>query len=171
MIHFTTTLRKFEQKGEKTGWTYLEIPPHLAEELNPGVRIIYRVKGTLDKYPLAQVALLPMGDGGFILPVNGTMRRALRKQEGAIVAVALEVDHSPVALSDDLLECLQDEPRALEFFNQLTKGHQNYFSKWVESAKTPATKAKRIAQCIQGLAMHMDYGSMIRYFKKQANAG
>jgi hypothetical protein len=165
MVSYTTTLLKFGEKGEKTGWTYLEVPADLADTLQPNSKQIFRVKGTLDNFPIKLVALLPMGNGGFIMPVNAEMRKGLHKKEGAMIEVKIEIDTDPVPPSEDLLVCLADEPEALAFFQQLTKGHQNYFSKWIESAKTPETKAKRIGRTIQGLAMKMDYGQMIRYFK------
>jgi uncharacterized protein YdeI (YjbR/CyaY-like superfamily) len=64
------------------------------------------------------------------------------------------------------MNCLADDPHALDFFNTLPRGHQNYFSNWIESAKTSETKVKRISQAVQGLAMRMGYGEMIRYFRK-----
>jgi hypothetical protein len=30
MVQFTTTIHRFEKQGEKTGWTYVEIPADLA---------------------------------------------------------------------------------------------------------------------------------------------
>ncbi|RYF59698.1 MAG: DUF1905 domain-containing protein, partial [Cytophagaceae bacterium] len=94
-ISFKSLLLKFGQNGEKTGWTYIEIPLDLTETLKPGQRTSFRVKGTLDAHPIRQIALLPMGDGTFILVVNATMRRAIRKEEGASVQVMLEVDDEP----------------------------------------------------------------------------
>jgi uncharacterized protein YdeI (YjbR/CyaY-like superfamily) len=66
-----------------------------------------------------------------------------------------------------LMTCLADEPEALTFFNQLTNGHQNYFTKWIESAKTEPTKAKRIAQTITALYRKQDFGEMLRSLKKE----
>lgn len=168
MIKYTTTLQKFKQKGEKTGWTYIEVSSAQANKLNPGIQKSYRVKGKLDAHEIAQVALVPMGKGDFILAVNGPMRKALGKEEGDSVKVSLSLDESDMPLSPDLLACLKDEPVALKFFNSLAPGHQRYFSNWIESAKTAATKTKRITQSIQGLAMKLDYGPMIRYFKNNA---
>ena len=167
MIQFTAILQKFEEKGEKSGWTFLEIPLDVTETLNPGVRTTFRVKGKIDSLEIKQIALLPMGEGTFILPTNAEMRRAIRKREGATVMLELARDDSPILLSDDLTTCLADEPTALEFFDSLPKGHQNYFSKWIESAKTQETKVKRITQAIQGLKMGLGYGEMIRYFKNK----
>ena len=167
MPRFTAVLQKFGEKGEKSGWIYIEIPPDITEQINPGVRTSYRIKGKIDKHPLQQTALIPLGEGTFILPTNAAMRRAIRKQEGAAVSLELDLDSSPVELSKDLMDCLADEPQALAFFITLPKGQQNYFSNWIESAKTTETRVKRISQAVQGLAMHMGYGEMVRYFKKQ----
>ena len=172
MHTFTTRLRRFDQKGEKTGWTYLEIPVAVSDALRPGQRTSFRVKGTLDAFAIKLVALLPMGESGgpdsaFIMPVNAEMRRGIRKEEGATVRVCLEVDTDPVPISADLLACLEDDPAALAHFQTLSKGHQNYFGKWIDDAKTVETKTKRLTQAVTGLAMGMGYPEMIRYFKKK----
>lgn len=166
-VPFKTTLLKYGPNGEKTGWTYVEITAELAETLKPGQRTSFRVKGLLDTYPLRQVALIPIGDGTFVLPVNATMRRAIRKEEGSSVQVTLAVDDEPFVQSADLLACLADEPEAQAYFDTLPPRHQRYYTNWIESAKTAATKTKRIAQAITGFSMGMGYGEMIRYFKKQ----
>jgi uncharacterized protein YdeI (YjbR/CyaY-like superfamily) len=62
---------------------------------------------------------------------------------------------------------LADESDALAFFQHLSKSHQNYFLKCIESAKAPETKANRIAKTIAGLLMQMDFGEMMRYFKSK----
>ena len=166
MTTFTATLQKFGDKGEKTGWTYIEIPIDVTEIIKPGQRTSFRVKGQLDALIINQVALLPMGDGGFIMPINADMRRSLRKEAGASVRVDLEADNSPMPLSADLLICLADDPDAQLHFDKLSLGHQRYFSNWIDEAKTAETKAKRLTQALRGLSMGMGFGEMIRYFKK-----
>ena len=37
MIEFTTTIHKFDKKGEKTGWTYIEISAAQAGKIKPAV--------------------------------------------------------------------------------------------------------------------------------------
>lgn len=103
-----------------------------------------------------------MGGGDFILPLNAAFRKAIRKRQGATVTVIMDVDDSPLLLSQDFVECLQDEPNALVYFNTLPKSHQNYFSKWIESAKTEPTKAKRIAQAVSALAKKWGFAEMVR---------
>lgn len=166
MISFTTTLERFDKKGEKTGWTFIEISARQAGKLKPGTKVSYRVRGTLDSHKISQVAIMPMGEGNFILPVNGTMRKALGKKVGDKVKVTLEADDSKVVLSADLMACLKDEPAALAAFKKLPGSHQKYFSRWVESAKTSTTKTKRIVMTVTALARNLDFGAMLREERK-----
>ena len=165
MVEFNTIILQFAQAGEKTGWTYIEIPEDVAQELKPGHKQTFRVKGKLDNYAIEKIALLPMGDGNFIMPLNLKMRKGIQKNKGAMLAVSLEYDERELPLSADLMQCLEDEPEAFSFFNSLAKSQQRYFSKWVEDAKTESTKANRIAQSINGLLLHQDYGTMLRALK------
>jgi hypothetical protein len=165
MIKFTATILKFAEQGEKTGWTYIVVPANIAQKLKPGNKKSFRVKGKLDKWPFARVALLPMGEGDFIIPINAEMRKGTGKRKGAQLLVQLEVDDSPLPESTEFIDCLGDEPKALEFFRQLPKSHQNYFNKWIESAKTEPTKAKRIAQAVNALAQRLHFGLMLRALK------
>jgi len=167
MVKFTATLLKFDQMGEKTGWTYLEVPEKISEQLKPGQRKSYRVKGKIDQHSIKGVALLPMGGGGFIMPVNATMRKAIGKNKGAKVAVQLAVDFKVIPLSQDMMDCLLDEPKALAFFNKLAPSHQQYYSKWIEGAKTEATKTKRIAATVLAMTRQMSYGEMMRAMKQE----
>lgn len=169
MIQFTALLKKFGEQGEKTGWTYFEVPAKIAEQLKPRNKKSFRVKGSLDDYRIEAVALIPMGGGNFIMAVNAMMRKAIRKQKGATVLVKLEADENPVEISPSLIECLKDEPAALAYFHQLPGSHQKYYSRWIESAKTEQTKTKRLTQAIDALAKNFHYGQMIRSLKKQDN--
>lgn len=165
MIKFTAILKKFEEQGDKTGWTYLDVPAAVAARIKPGVKKSFRVKGLLDTYPIQQVSLVPMGEGDFILAVNATMRKGIGKRMGATVKVQLQEDKEEYKMNDDFMTCLSEEPGALHFFDSLAPSHQRYFSKWIDSAKTDETRAKRIAQSINGLARKQGYGEMIRALK------
>ncbi|HRO46425.1 YdeI/OmpD-associated family protein [Agriterribacter sp.] len=165
MVTFTATILKFGKKGEKTGWNYIEIPRDIAEQLKPATKTSFRVKGRLDDFAIKGVSLVPMGGGNFIMALNAAMRKGIRKNKGAMVKVQLTVD-TPYEILPELLECLSDEPSAMHFFKQLPRSHQNYFSKWIEAAKTDATKAKRITQTINAMIKQQGYGEMIRSLKK-----
>lgn len=166
MIQFNAIIEKFESMGEKTGWTYLLIPEALAQELKPGNKKSFRVKGKLDNWSFKQLALIPMGEGDFILALNAEIRKQIKKQKGSKLTVQMSVDQSEIKLSPDLLECLNDDTAAKAYFNKLPGSHQKYYSNWIESAKTMETKAKRIAMALKALGRQMDYGSMIRLEKQ-----
>jgi hypothetical protein len=165
MVEFKTTLHKFDQQGEKTGWTYVELSKGLAEKLNPGVRKSYRVKGFIDAHDIKLVALIPMGEGSFIIPVNNKMRKAIGKKEGDPVVIQIELDRDEYKISDELLICLSEDLEACFYFDSLPKSHRNYYSKWVDSAKTENTRADRIMKVLFAMQHKMDYGAMIRHFR------
>lgn len=162
MVRYTTRILKFGQMGEKTGWKYIVIPADVAQKLNKGVKTSYRVKGKLDSYPIKQVALLPVGEGEFIIPMNATIRKAIGKKEGAMLTVELEVDRSAFLFNADFMACLEDEPAALKFFKAIPGSHQKYFSKWIDSAKTDTTRTKRIVMAVSALSRNMGFPQMLR---------
>lgn len=162
MITFTTTIHRFEKQGEKTGWTYIEIPADLAQELKPGNRKEFKVKGKLDAHPVQRLSMFPMGGGRFILVLNAALRKAIGKKHGAMLKVQLTVDNSEFIFNNDFMDCLADEPAAKKFFESLTGSHQRYFSKWIDDAKTEPTRTKRIAMAVNALAKKWGYPEMIR---------
>ncbi len=165
MVKFTALIKQFATQGEKTGWTYIDIPAEVALKLKPGNKKSFRVKGKLDDHVIRSVALMPMGGGDFIMALNAEMRKAIGKRKGATLKVVLEEDVELLQPSASLLECLSDEPEAKQFFESLSYGHKNYFSKWIESAKTEPTKTKRIAQAVDALSKQLDFGTMLRSLK------
>jgi hypothetical protein len=165
MIRFTAEIQKFEKKGEKSGWRYIEILATQAAKLKPDTKVSFRVKGTLDNYAFEKLALIPMGDGSFILPLNATIRKAIGKEKGDTVKVAMEADDRALALSPELIKCLKDDPDAMKYFKSLPPSHQAYFSKWIESAKTQHTKTKRLVICMTAFSRKQGYSEMMRSYR------
>ncbi len=169
MIHFKTIIKKFDKQGEKTGWSYIHFSAEQAALLKPGTKTSFRVSGRIDNYLIEKVALIPMGDGTFIMPVNATIRKGLKKQKGAEVEAHLKVDNEPIKIDSDFITCLEDEASALATYKSLTKGHQAYFSNWIKTAKMETTKAKRIAMAVNALAKGLGFPEMLRAAKKEKN--
>jgi hypothetical protein len=167
MAQFTATIKKFGQQGEKTGWTYFEVPPDLAQQLKPGNRKEFKVKGKLDAVPVKKISLLPMGGGRFIFVLNAALRKAIAKKEGAMVQVQLSEDKSKFVFNKDFIDCLADEPAAKEFFSTLPGSHQRYFSKWIDEAKSEPTRVRRIMMAVNALAKKWGYAEMLRANKKE----
>ena len=171
MIKFTATIHQFAEQGEKTGWTYIEVPLDLAEQLNPGSKKSFRVKGKLDKYAIKAVALLPMGGGKFILPMNAAMRKGTHMKKGAMLDVQLAVDSKPLEPTPGFFECLSDEPVAKAFFDELKPSHRNYFIKWMGGVKGEVAVAKRMATVIDALSQGQDAVAMFQNLKANKEKG
>ncbi len=165
-VTFDAIILKFGKQGEKTGWRYIEIPTVVAQQLFPGNRKAFRVSGSIDKFPIDKLALMPMGDGKFILPINASTRKGTGKDTGQKLTITFRHDPGEVPLDQDLLDCLEEDPVAKKIFFKLTPGHRNYFSKWISQAKTDATKARRIAMTLDAMMRNMDFGQMLREAKK-----
>lgn len=163
MMLLKTIIKKFAEKGDKTGWTYIEIPQEIAQQLKPNCKKSFRVKGKIDDIILQPISIIPIGEGHFMLPLNLSIRKQIKKQVGSEIVVVLEFEEKAYQLNNDFVACLNDEPQALKHFNTLTKSHRNYFSKWIESAKTIETKTLRIAKAVNALAKDWGYAEMIRH--------
>jgi hypothetical protein len=169
MVQFTAVIEQAGEMGEKTGWSYVIVPPDIIAQLKPGFKKSFRVKGKLDAHAINQQALLPIGKGIFMMPLNVSLRKAIHKNKGAMLRLSLEEDKKPLKLSSELLECLADSPKAEKKFRELPHSHQMYYSKWIESAKTIQTKAKRITMTITAMEKNLTYGEMLRLNAQSVN--
>ncbi len=163
MIHIKAEIERFGQMGEKTGWNYIFIPAVIANELKPDCKVSFRVKGKLDDLEIAGIATVPMGAGDFIIAINATLRKKIKKEAGAKVELWLEEDKDfKIEMPADLEVCLAEDETLLARFVQQPKSHQNYFIKWINAAKTEPTHTKRLVMTVNAMEKLQDYGAMIR---------
>ena len=129
MIELNAIILQFAEQGEKTGWSYIAIPADVAQQIKPGNKKSFRVRGMLDAFPIAGIALMPIGNGDFIMALKAEIRKGIRKNAGAMVQVKIEEDKDyKIEIPDDLQECFDFEPEAFEFFTSLPKSHRDYSS-------------------------------------------
>jgi len=139
-------LEKFQGKG---GWTYTQIP-----EISPDKNAHFgwvKVKGSIDGYEIKKYHLMPMGNGKLFLPVKAEIRKKIKKEEGDWVHVILYPDNDPLKVPEEMLLCLEDEPKALKFFNSLSESERKFYIEWIYSAKKEETKIDRLAKSINKL--------------------
>jgi hypothetical protein len=165
MVQFTATIEKFKNKGEKTGWTYILIPASIAVQLNPSTKKSFRIKGKIDSITVEGLALLPMGEGNFILALNATLRKKIKKLIGDKIFLQICLDKNEYQLPEDFVACLKDDLEAYTFFNNLSKSQRNYFGKWIQEAKAETTRTKRLVHAISALSKKKDFGQMLRSLK------
>ncbi len=163
MITHKAEIERFESNGEKTGWSYIFIPQDVADQIKGGNRREIRVRGHIDNVAVQGMCLMPVKFEGFILPIKKSLRKELRKESGASVLVSLEFDVDfKIEIPDDLEVCLSDEDDLLERFFTMPKSHQNYFINWLNTAKTEATRTKRLVMIVNAMYHRLDFGAMIR---------
>jgi hypothetical protein len=139
-------LEKFSGKG---GWTYASIPEIAQNKENPFGWV--QISGFIDTYELTQYKLMPMGNGTLFLPVKAEIRKKLKKEAGDYVHVRIYLDESAPIIPEELQACLQDEPLALQKFQQLTQGQQKQAIDFINQAKKLETKIERITELIKKL--------------------
>jgi len=92
---------------------------------------------------------------GLFLPVKAEIRKHSKKKEGDMVYVILYTDNEPLDVPEEMLLCLQDEQKALTFFNSLSESEQKYYVQWIYSAKKEETKINRLAKTINRLTKEL----------------
>ncbi len=147
LLDKTFVLEKYPGKG---GWTFVRIPKKFKSKEEK--QAWKKVRGSIDGYQIRKYHIFPMpNNGGLFLPVKAEIRKHTKKKEGDKVHVILYSDTEPLDIPDELWLCLQDEPKALLFFNSISESEQKYYVQWIYSAKKEETKINRMAKTINRL--------------------
>lgn len=136
-----------ESDGE-TGGVFVVIPFSVAEVY--GKRGQLPVHVTFDGYPY-QGSAVPLGDGHHALLLLKQIRKAIDKTIGDTVRVTMRHDTAvrKMEAPADLAEQLVANPKAAAYFDKLAYTHQREFVRWLEGAKRPETRAKRLADTLE----------------------
>jgi hypothetical protein len=143
-MHFRATLIL----AGKTA-TGIQVPDEVVEQLGGGKRPPVRV--TLDGYTY-RTTVAPMG-GEFWIPVAAEHRIAAGLEAGQEVAVEMELDTEPraVTLPEDLAAAFKVEPAAGQAFEALSYSNQRRHVLSIEDAKTPETRQRRVDKVLAAL--------------------
>ena len=89
-------------------------------------------------------------DGVGHIVVNRAVKAATGVDAGDRVRVRMELDTEPrkVAVPRDLAEALAADPAAKKAFASLSFTHKREYVEWVEEAKRPETRLRRIAATV-----------------------
>ena len=96
---------------------------------------------------------LATADGDFFLQLGPTWCRDPNVgRPGTQVAVVLEPEGPQFnSLAADFAQALVHQPEARRFFESLATFYRNGYVAWIESAKRPETRARRIADVVTAL--------------------
>ena len=79
------------------------------------------------------------------------LEKKIKKEAGDFVRIILFPDTEPLEIPEEMLLCLQDEPKAFKFFKSLSESEQKFYIQWIYSAKKEETKIDRLAKSINKL--------------------
>ena len=114
-----------------------------------GDRDRYYLAGTIQQYPM-RATVTP--DDEPMLTLGPSWCRDPRVGPGASLRVSLHLEGPQLeTMSSDLADAIRAEPKARRLFESLATFHRNAFVTWVEGAKRPETRARRIAETVEGL--------------------
>jgi hypothetical protein len=90
-------------------------------------------------------------DGVAYVGLNKDVRAAAGVDAGDRVRVSIELDTEPrtVTVPDDLRSALARDDTAREAFEKLSYTHRREYVEWIEQAKRPETRARRIAGTLE----------------------
>jgi Bacteriocin-protection, YdeI or OmpD-Associated/Domain of unknown function (DUF1905) len=109
------------------------------------------VRGTINGFPFRS-SLMNMGEGHMMV-VNAQLRDGARCKAGDTVTVLMELDEEKrrVEVPGYLKKMIGSDPKAKDFWPQLSFTHQKEYVREIEGAKKPETREKRIAAMMDAL--------------------
>ena len=146
------TTKKFEavlERPEGTGaWTYLRVPLQVSGPF--GAKGQIKVKGTINGLEYRST-LMPQGDGTHYLVVKKEVRDQIGATKGSKVQVVMELDNAPrkVDLPADFKRALAGDAAAKTAFTKMAYSHQKEYLQWIEAARRPETRARRIGEVLK----------------------
>lgn len=125
--------------------TGIEIPDDVISALGHGRKPPVRV--TINGFTYRSTVAVMGG-------ISAENRAATGASAGDEIDIHLEVDTSPrdIALPDDFAAALGEAPTAAEFFERLSSSNKRWHITNVQGAKTPETRARRIAKSVEALS-------------------
>jgi hypothetical protein len=117
-----------------------------------GTRARVPVCGTINGFPY-RGSVFPMGDGRHYMVVNAKIRAGANLKGGETVSVTMGRDEEPrtVEPSADFARALKANGRARATWDALSYTHRREYAQWIEEAKKPETRARRIAKAVEAL--------------------
>lgn len=135
------------REGGGGGGALVELDADLVAALGGAKRL--RVKGTLNDVAF-ESNTMPMGGGRLCLGVHKATREAAGVTFGDEVRIVFELDDAPrtVEVPDELAAALAEDADARAVFDRVAFTHRREYVTWINEAKRPATRARRVAETL-----------------------
>jgi len=134
-----------------SGGAYIEFPYDTGEMFGTKGRV--PVKATFDGIAY-RGSMSNMGTGKHVLIIVKSIRSQLAKEPGDVVKASIELDSQPRLLEvpEDFSSLLENNSVARDEFNRLSYSHQREYVLWINDAKKPETRTRRMLKAIAMLA-------------------
>jgi len=111
------------------------------------------VKVTVNGYTYRST-IAAMG-GPPCIPLRRSNREAAGLEGGETLLVTLELDTEKreVKPPADFVKALKASPPAWDRWRELSFSHQREYAEWIESAKKPETRARRVAEAVSRISI------------------
>tara|TARA_R110000850_G_scaffold7008_5_gene26438 strand:- start:76 stop:417 length:342 start_codon:yes stop_codon:yes gene_type:complete len=110
-----------------------------------------KVSGSIDDFPFEGKHLMPMGNGYIFLPIAKPIRTKIGKEEGDFVLMQLFKVDVPEQLSEEIVDCLKDDPGKFEFFEKLSESEQKHWIEYIYSSDKIEVISDRIIKLLDSL--------------------
>lgn len=148
-IEFEATLERSDSSGAAC---FVPFPFDLKQTYGKGnlVPIVAIFDGRVEY----RGSLAKMGGAHALLIVRKDLLSELGKAAGDSdhVRVALDDTVRTITLGEDAREAIEAEPAAAAGWQSLSYSHQREYQLWIDDAKKPETRARRIAKAVAMLA-------------------
>lgn len=148
-IEFTATLERSDSSGAAC---FVAFPHDLKQTYGKGNLI--PIVATFDGRVEYQGSLANMGGDCALLLVRKDRLAELGKDAGDTIHVRVVLDTSvrTVTLGEDAQEAVDANPAAAASWESLSYSHRREYQLWIDDAKKPETRERRIAKMVEMLA-------------------
>ncbi|WP_234734269.1 DUF1905 domain-containing protein [Tellurirhabdus bombi] len=153
-IFFESVLDRFTARG---GLHYIDVP---SEASQPFIsQNVSRILCSIDDKVEFHCALMPKGDGTFIISVGTPIRAQAKLKLGQKVKVVIRKDESEYGrkMPDELKELLLIDEEGNRRFHALTPGRQRAILYYVDGAKSVQVRIDRAIKMIDRLKVGKEH--------------
>ena len=147
VLRFNARLLQHPETSKNGSGTLLDVP----KDVNKQLHDMSKVEGTINGHPF-RAALEPNPSGGRWLKVNKAMSRGAGAADGDTVELAVLGPEPDPKGPADLRKAFASSPEAKAVWKELTTMGRQDWVRWIESAKTSETRARRVTRTIDQLS-------------------
>ncbi len=153
VLRFEARLFQCPEASEAGYKALLDVPGWVSKQFaaSGAIPSATKVEGVMNGQPFRAV-LEPDASGGCQLHVNKAMRKGAGAEAGDTVQLAILGPQPEPTLPADFRDALVDVREAQALWRELTLLGRLDWIRWIESARKPATRARRIARAVEQLA-------------------